>query len=67
MLNHVKVAKYLIEYLEDRKDELVDNESVRDWFQQAIKFLDDYKNEIQDELEWEHNEKYIPADSYYNF
>jgi hypothetical protein len=30
MLNHVKVAKYLIEYLEDRKDELVDNESMRD-------------------------------------
>ena len=65
MINHMKVAKYLIEYLEDRIDEIVDTE--RAWYQQAVKFLDDYKSEIQDELEREYREKYSPAESKFAF
>lgn len=64
-MNHMKVAKYLIEYLEDRKDELADTEMA--WYEQAIKFLDDYKSEIQDELELEYSEKYTPAESKFVF
>ena len=66
-MNHIKVTKYLIQYLEDRRDELVDNESVRDWYQQAINFLDDYRLDVQDELEREYNERYVPAESKFAF
>ena len=65
MMNHMKVAKYLIQYLEDRKDELEDADKA--WYQQALKFLDDYKSEIQEELEREYNERYTPADSKFAF
>lgn len=64
-MNHIKVAKYLIEYLEDRKDELADTEQA--WYQQAIKFLDDYRSEIQEELEWEYSERYTPTESKFAF
>lgn len=64
-MNHMKVAKYLIEYLEDRKDELADTE--RAWYEQALKFLDDYKSELQDELDREYSEKYTPAESKFVF
>ena len=65
MLNHMKVTKNLIEYLEDRKDEIEDTDKA--WYQQALKFLDDYNADIQEEMEREYNEKYIPADSKFVF
>lgn len=65
MLNHMKVAKNLIEYLEDRKDEI--EEIDKAWYQQALKFLDDYQSEIQDELEWEYSERYAPTESKFAF
>lgn len=61
----MKVTKNLIEYLEDRKDEIEDADKV--WYQQALKFLDNYQSDIQDELEWEYSERYIPADSKFAF
>lgn len=61
----MKVTKNLIEYLEDRKDEIEDADKV--WYQQALKFLDDYNTDIQEEMEREYNEKYIPADSKFAF
>jgi hypothetical protein len=65
MLNEMKVVKHLIEYLQDRADEIVDDEKT--WYQQALRFLDDYLIDIQDELEQEYTEKYTPAESYYSF
>lgn len=67
MLNEIKSIKNLIEYLEDRKDEVDGDESMREWYQQALRFLDDYLVDIKDELEQEYTEKYTPAESYYNF
>lgn len=64
-MNHMKVVKYLIQYLEDRIDEVADTE--REWYQQAIKFLDDYRSEIQEELEWEYSERYTPTESKFAF
>lgn len=65
MLNHMKVAKNLIEYLEDCKDEI--EEVDKAWYQQALKFLDDYQTEIQEELEWEYSERYTPTESKFVF
>ena len=63
MLNEMKTVKNLIQYLEDRKDELVDNE--KEGYEVALRFLDDYLIDTQDELELEYSEKYVPE--YYNF
>ena len=63
MLNEMKAVKNLIQYLEDRKDELVDNE--KEWYNQSLHFLNDYLTDTQDELELEYAEKYVPE--YYNF
>jgi len=65
MLNEMRTVKNLIQYLEDRKDELTDNE--KEWYTQALRFLDDYLVDVQDELEQEYTEKYTPAESYYSF
>lgn len=65
MLNEMRTVKNLIEYLDDRKDELTDNE--KEWYNQALRFLDDYLSDAQDELEREYAEKYTPAESSYNF
>jgi len=63
MLNEMKTVKNLIQYLEDRKDELVDKE--KEGYGVALRFLDDYLTDTQDELELEYAEKYVPE--YYNF
>lgn len=65
MLNEMKTTKNLIQYLEDRKDELTDNE--KEGYTQALRFLDDYLTDTQDDLELEYAEKYTPAESYYSF
>ena len=66
MLNELKTVKNLIEYLEDRKDELTEHE--RNGYDQALRFLDEYLTDTQDELEFEYaDNKYAPAESYYWF
>lgn len=65
MLNEMRTVKNLIQYLEDRKDELTDNE--KEGYEVALRFLDDQITQIQDDLEREYAEKYTPAESYYGF
>ena len=66
-MTHTKTVRECIRFLEDCEDGLSENEKVRQGYHCAINFLNDYLIETQDEADQAYNEKYAPAESYYNF
>lgn len=67
MLVHKRVVDAIVQYLDERKEELIDNDSIRYGYQQALRFVEEYLLEIQDDLEREYQHDKYSTDSRYSF
>ena len=67
MFTQMNAIKDIIQYLEDREDEVENEIEKKTWYKQALSFLNDYLTDIQDELEHEYADKYNTVESYYYF
>jgi len=67
MLVEKKVVDAIVQYLDERKEELIDNDSIRYGYQQALRFVEEYLMEVQDDLEREYQHDKYSAESRYSF
>jgi len=67
MVNHMKATRDIIQYLEDREDEVENEIQTKAWYKQTLSFLQDYLTDVQDELDHEYADKYNTVESYYYF
>ena len=67
MFTQMNATKDLIQYLEDREDEVENEIQIKAWYKQALSFLNDYLTDVQDELDHEYADKYNTVESYYYF
>lgn len=66
MLNEIRSINNIIQYLQDREDEITDTE--KEGYAKALFFVNDLLLDTQEELEFEYGDsKYGCSESYYHF